>query len=183
MSEKRDPERVVREIKRKTPQQVTSMNQQSQRRKLRLSGPGGRILTQIVAMVLVALVVGGLALFAQYRTAYEQQRGRLQEIAQSQARLIEGISLHHERLGLSEDPERGFQVILEELRTMHARFTGFGATGEFAFAELSESQIVFLLSHRHSDLHTPSPLPIDSDLAEPMRRALSGESGTVVGPD
>ncbi|MEJ2236550.1 MAG: hypothetical protein P8X67_21825, partial [Syntrophobacterales bacterium] len=37
--------------------------------------------------------------------------------------------------------------------------------------------------HRHFDLDQPKSVPQGSDLAEPMRRALSGLSGTVVGLD
>jgi hypothetical protein len=40
-----------------------------------------------------------------------------------------------------------------------------------------------VLSHRHSDLDKPEPVPFGSNLAQPMRRALSGQSGTVIGPD
>ena len=159
------------------------MNKQSERRKLRLIGPGGRILTQIVAMVLVALVVGGLALIAQYRTAYEHQRGHLLEMARSQARLIEGMVRHHELLGLDEEPGGAFEVTLDELRSVHAQFTKFGYSGEFILAERSEDQIVFLLSHRRADVGTPSPLPFDEALAQPAHRVLSGESGTMVGLD
>ena len=43
--------------------------------------------------------------------------------------------------------------------------------------------IVFLLSHRHYDLENPKPVPFDSNLAEPMRLALQGKSGTVIGND
>jgi hypothetical protein len=39
------------------------------------------------------------------------------------------------------------------------------------------------LNHRHYDLNNPQPVPWDSKLAEPMRLALSGQSGTVVGLD
>ena len=41
----------------------------------------------------------------------------------------------------------------------------------------------FLLSHRHSDVVTPRPVPFDSGLAQPMRLALSGQSGTIIGLD
>ena len=44
-------------------------------------------------------------------------------------------------------------------------------------------QIVFLLRHRHSELDQPEPVPFESELAEPMRPALSGKSGTMVGLD
>jgi signal transduction histidine kinase len=38
--------------------------------------------------------------------------------------------------------------------------------------------MVFLLRHRHYDLDEPLPIPIRGDHGEPMRRALSGQSGT-----
>jgi hypothetical protein len=46
-----------------------------------------------------------------------------------------------------------------------------------------KNDIVFLLSHRHYDLENPKPIPWDSKLAEPMRQALSGKSGTIIGLD
>jgi signal transduction histidine kinase len=42
---------------------------------------------------------------------------------------------------------------------------------------------VWLLRHRHAGVATPTPIPFRSEFAEPMRRALGGESGTVVGLD
>jgi PAS domain S-box-containing protein len=69
------------------------------------------------------------------------------------------------------------------MRDAHKGFKGFGETGEFTLARLEQDQIVFLLSHRHYDLEDPQPVPFSSELAEAMRRALSGESGTVVGLD
>ena len=58
-----------------------------------------------------------------------------------------------------------------------------GRRGEFTLAWREGDQIVFLLRHRHSDLDNPRPVPFDSELAEPMRRALSGQSATVIGLD
>jgi len=43
--------------------------------------------------------------------------------------------------------------------------------------------MIFLLAHRYYDLDDPKPVPWDSKLAEPMRLALSGKSGTIVGLD
>ena len=69
------------------------MTHRRKRLRFRVSGPGRRILVQIVAMALVAVVVGGLVLLAQYRTAYDQERGRLLGIAQSQGMSISASSL------------------------------------------------------------------------------------------
>ena len=51
-----------------------------------------RILALILIMTAVAGGVAGIALFALYETAFEQQRGRLIETAQSQARLMEAVA-------------------------------------------------------------------------------------------
>jgi signal transduction histidine kinase len=65
----------------------------------------------------------------------------------------------------------------------HKHYKGFGETGEFTLARTHGKDIFFLLSHRHYDLDHPKPVPFDSELAEPMRRALKGFSGTVVAHD
>ncbi len=49
--------------------------------------------------------------------------------------------------------------------------------------KLKADQIVFLLRHRHSTLPKPDPVSFDSQLAEPMRQALQGHSGTLIGLD
>jgi len=72
---------------------------------------------------------------------------------------------------------------LDQLRAAHERFEVFGETGEFTLARLSGDFIEFLIRHRHDDLDNPEPVALGSGLAEPMRRALAGESGTVVGLD
>jgi hypothetical protein len=44
-------------------------------------------------------------------------------------------------------------------------------------------EIVFLMTLRHQDAPREGAVRLSSALAEPMRRALSGESGTLVGLD
>ncbi len=153
-------------------------------------GPRRRVVVQIIALVVVALVVGGVALVTQYWTGIDQQRERLSEVAQSQARLIEAITSHHLGvLGASPTAEpdavaaEAFQVTLDELRRAHSEFQGFGETGEFTLATLQGDQIVFLLSHRHEDVSPGGSLPVGEGLGEPMEAALRGRSGTMIGTD
>jgi PAS domain S-box-containing protein len=141
-----------------------------------------RLTLLVVIMTVVATSVGASALAILYETAFEQQRQRLVETAKSQARLMEAVARFDQTY--NRNYTRGARAAtIEQIRDAHANDSGFGDTGEFTLAWRDGNDIVFLLRHRHSRLETPAPVPFQSDLAEPMHRALSGQSGTVVGPD
>ncbi|MEE8202070.1 MAG: PAS domain S-box protein [Candidatus Acidoferrales bacterium] len=141
------------------------------------------VLLLTLIMAAVSLGAAGIALFTLYEAAFEQQRARLVETAQSQARLMEAVARFDAQHSTEDVPGGAFAATLSQIREAHQRFRGFGETGEFVLAKQEGEQIVFLLSHRHFDLDRPRPVPLASELAEPMRRALAGEAGTVVGLD
>jgi PAS domain S-box-containing protein len=141
----------------------------------------------ILVMTMVVVCVTGVELYVLYRAAFEQQRERLIETAQGRARLLEAM-LRHETEEVSELVEDAAHLdpltaTLNQVRAGHEKFRGFGETGEYTLARLEHDRIVFLLNHRHFDLENPQDVPLASDFAEPMRRALSGGSGTIVGLD
>ena len=142
-----------------------------------------RILLLIIIMIVIATAVTGIALLTLYETAFEQECERLVETAQSQARMLEAVARFDSQYSTDDIPGGSFAATLSQIRDAHEHFKGFGETGEFTLAKREGDLIVFLLSHRHYDLENPDPVSFDSEIAEPMRRALSGESGTVVGLD
>jgi PAS domain S-box-containing protein len=137
----------------------------------------------IVACLLVMLTVAAVL----YQTDFNEHRQALRITAQSQARLIESVArydLRHAREAHAGDPDYdSFTATLSQLYEAHERYAGFHETGEFTLARREDDRIVFLLRHRHDTLERPPPVALNSELAEPMRRALNGESGTVVGLD
>ncbi|MBW2195679.1 MAG: PAS domain S-box protein [Deltaproteobacteria bacterium] len=141
-----------------------------------------RLFLLICIMVTACLSVGGIAIFLLYRTAFEEERVRLVETAQSQARLIEAVA-RFDSLYSRDYPEGPEQATLSQIIDAHSEYKGFGKTGEFTLARRKEDKIVFLLRHRHAGLQNPKPILFSSQLAEPMRQALLGLSGTVVGLD
>ncbi len=141
-----------------------------------------RFLLLILTMAVVTLVAVGIGTKLLYDTAFEEQRARLIDTAQSQARLMEAIA-RHDIIFERQTPGGPEAATLSQIVDAHERYPGFGETGEFVLARLEEGQIVFLLSHRHAEVTYPTPVPFDSDFAEPMRLALRGESGSVVGLD
>jgi two-component sensor histidine kinase len=145
-------------------------------------GERKRVISLILILVTSCVIVAGLAMFMLYRAALEEQRARLVETAQSQARLIEAMARFDARYS-KDYPGGPDQATLSQIVDAHNQYRGFGETGEFTLARRQGAHIVFLLRHRHFDLESPKPVPFNSELAEPMRRALSGLSGTVVGLD
>jgi signal transduction histidine kinase len=149
---------------------------------LRLLSGSRRLIALTLIMAGVVIAVAALVFYVLYTAAIEEERERLVETAQSQARLIEAIA-RFDSVYSSEYPGGSEAATLNQIIDAHERYKGFGETGEFTLAKLEGDNIVFLLSHRHFDLENPQNVPMDSEVAEPMRRALNGLSGTVIGFD
>jgi len=144
--------------------------------------PRKRILLLIFIMFSIVLVVETITIGILYQTAIAEEKSRLKEAAKSQARLIEAVARFDEVYSRNY-PYGARQTTLNQIKDAHSRYAGFGTTGEFTLSKRENAQIVFLLSHRHHDLNNPKPIPWNSGLAEPMRMALSGKSGTMIGRD
>ncbi|MBW2617612.1 MAG: PAS domain-containing protein, partial [Deltaproteobacteria bacterium] len=129
-----------------------------------------------------SIIVTGLTSYFLYHAALNEGRERLVETATSQARLIEAVARFDAKY--SQDyPEGTIEATLSQIREAHARHKHFGRTSEFTLAKRVGDDVVFLLRHYPSGLDERKPVPFSSELAEPMRRALSGQSGTVIGLD
>ena len=133
-------------------------------------------------MTVVAAGIGVAAITILYQVALDEERSRLIETAQSQARLMEAVARFDELYSINY-PEGSKAATIAQIKDAHERYLGFGETGEFTLAQRVGDEIIFVLRHRHLDMDKPQPVPFDSNYAEPMRRALSGQSGTTIGLD
>ncbi len=141
------------------------------------------LLSSIGIMVGVSLAVAGITMVVLYQAALDVHKERLQEVVLSRARLIAAVGRFDAQFSQNVLPGGPREATLSKVVDAHENFPGFGETGEFVLARREGDQIVWLLRHRHGDLAVPRPTPLDGALAEPMRRALRGEFGTVVGLD
>jgi len=142
------------------------------------------ILLLTLIMTLVSLTVGGVAIGLLYQAAFEQQRNHLQEVVQGQARLVESVAQFDALYSQAIYPGGSFAATLSQIRLAHDRHDHFGESGNFLIGRNQNHHIEFLLNRRTGDDITAlPPVPWDSDIAEPMRRALSGESGIMEGLD
>ncbi len=141
------------------------------------------LLFSIGIMAAISLSTAAIAIYVMHDAGFRFHRARLNEVVQSRARIIEAMARFDSSFSADDVPGGAEAATLSQVVEAHENFEGFGETGEFVLARAEGHEIVWLLKHRHEDAEMPDPIPLDSRVAEPMRRALYGESGTVVGLD
>ncbi len=134
-------------------------------------------------MAAATLIVTALSISSLYLAAVEQYRLRLADVAQYQASLIETIAEFGRRANADADSAAIQAMTLEQIDLAQRAFQGFGKSGEIMLARQRGDEIEFIMSRRHESAATPRPIPFDGKWAEPMRRALSGESGVIAALD
>ncbi len=138
-----------------------------------------RVLYILVAiMTVLSMVIGGVAIGVLHQTAMRHAGSELTAAVKTQARLIDAIA-RFDRAFTSDFPAGADKATIAQIRDAFATYNGFGETGEFVVGKRDGKSIVFILRQRNIQLEKPAPVPIDSTLAEPMRLALAGRSGTI----
>jgi len=133
------------------------------------------MMTAVTVSTVVAITV-------LYHTAFKQERAHLIQNADDQAHLIDAVARfdreHHEGdLAASETATLG------QIESAFDHYPSDAQTAEIAVAQRIGDRIVYVVTHGRVAGGTVDPIPFDSHLAEPMRRALSGESGSMIGLD
>lgn len=136
----------------------------------------------IAVIVLMVILISAISIYRLYNIGFEEQKKRLIEIVKSEAVMIDIMTKHemndhkYTKKGIEEE-------VMGNLMSAHKQFLGFGKTGEYTLAKLQGDKITFLLRHRHNEVNRMNSISINSKLAEPMRRALNGKSGSLIGLD
>lgn len=140
------------------------------------------VYSQLSAILFVGLATMAVAVIILYNVVFNQTAERLQELVKNQANLMSSIA-QFDKQHSRDFPGGWMQGTLTQIKLAHERYEGFGQTGEFAVARKEGDNIRFILSHRHADKLSFQTIPLNAKNAEPMQRALRGESGLIVGRD
>lgn len=127
----------------------------------------------LIHQAIISTIVAGIGFSILYRTAIVEQKQRLIVTAKSQARLIESI------IDTADSEKEAFQIVRRSYDKLH----GLPNTGEFVLVKRKGDEIVFLLQKKHDRHQNTERIPWESNVAEPMRKALSGKSGVITGLD
>jgi len=120
-----------------------------------------------------ALVGTGLSLWMLHASSRRQQEQLLAQEVNGRLRLLETIIVANHG-----DHEK----TLKEFAKFNAKYSRLGATGEITLACRDQDGLRFLLQ-KYPDAPSFLPASGGTNIAEPMRKALEGKTGTLVSKD
>jgi diguanylate cyclase (GGDEF)-like protein/PAS domain S-box-containing protein len=137
----------------------------------------------LLALMVCVAVLSVLAMaWMLYREAIEEHRWWLETLLREEASLISAVD-RIDREHLQQRPGDSLRPTLSRLIQAREQTGEFGQTGEVVIGRRKGGEIEFLLGRNFDDVHTPAHIQADSIAAEPMRRALAGETGSLIGSD
>lgn len=141
------------------------------------------LLSSIGIISITAALVTAVSIIFLYRAAFDQERERLLQVVKVQERIIEAMAAFDAEHSPAYPGGPG-AATLRQVRQAYGGHHGSENVGEFVIIRREGNVIVPLLHyHGPASPDEPKTIPFDCDSAEPMRRALSGESGSWIGPD
>lgn len=133
-------------------------------------------------MLFVGLSIGVCIFLVLYNTAFNQISSQLVTTVESQKAIMTSMAISSEEKSSNLLTDWRLET-LSQIQSAYQNFNSFGETGEFIVAERDQDDIRFIFRQRHSNTTTPQSISFKSELAEPMRRALNGLSGTIIALD
>jgi PAS domain S-box-containing protein len=148
------------------------------------SGDQMRILFLSIAMMAaVSLIVLVLVIGLLYRNDLQTKQRVLQAMVAGQARMIEAVARFDAENSEDSHLDGAAGATIGQAVDAYSRLGGFGDTGEFVLGRREGDTITFLMDFRFPAEGVRKRVPLTTERAEPMRRALAGESGWIIGPD
>ncbi|MEO5338574.1 MAG: PAS domain-containing sensor histidine kinase [Magnetospirillum sp. WYHS-4] len=97
--------------------------------------------------------------------------------------MIESVARFDAKFSTQVHPGGAVWATLGQITGAYLRYKGLGETGEFVLGLRQKDAIVFLSSRENEALPSAPSVEAESELGEPMRRALKGQSGVMVALD
>ncbi len=143
----------------------------------------GRILFHSMgALVSVSVSAAAIAVATLYTVSLDNYKSRLVQLVQRRANLISEAGHSSQQPQPGESSARTGSGDIGLIVDVDGHFSTFDATGEFSIGRLEGGELDWLLRGREIGSDAQRLSDSDTDPSDPMRRAIRGESGTLIGP-
>ena len=149
-----------------------------------------RLIQWGMLLTVLTLLTIGIGSFLLYQEAFRTEEQALQDNLSTQAALIESVAAF-DRVTSPEwssgdgqsRPNGARAATLSQIERAFAASPGLGETGELVLGRQVNGHVQIFLHQRAEPSAPRITIPPLNPAAEPMRRALRGESGTVIAQD
>jgi diguanylate cyclase (GGDEF)-like protein/PAS domain S-box-containing protein len=142
-----------------------------------------QLVLMLALMVGAAVIATVLMAVAFYNETIEEQSWWLDNLLKEEANLISAVARFDREHSQPDHPDGALGAALSQIADAHDQSPEFGVSGEIVMGRQRDGLIVFLQGSRHQTNNRLEPVRMDSVAAEPMRRALAGETGTTIALD
>lgn len=145
-----------------------------------------RFLILVAIMATACLSVAGFMLFSSYRTALDQTRERLHDTAVLNVCILESLAKFNREHQNKWHPSHGIPeaTTIQEFVNANFKYELASRAMEVVIARLEGTEIKFMSRQTGDGISEfTNSISMNSPLADPMRRALLGQSGTMHGLD
>ena len=140
---------------------------------------GNKRILFYLALPACALSITIALFYPLYLYSLAEARERLQNAARAQAAMIDSLSQTMKKQEQQFSSNSHEERLLALISKFYHYTPGFGKTGISMVGFRKENQIHFLFGYSANRQVKPKPVPWESSLAEPMRKALEGKEGTL----
>lgn len=141
------------------------------------------LLLLIATIMATVLTLSGLVFWTLYETDLEAERGHMLEILRHELDFIGAVSSFDKEFSW-DYPGGSRQATLSQIETAVDNEFGYQSGMSFSFGRRDGNQIEYIARNRQQPGNGgPASMPVDSERAEAMRRAVNGHSGTMIGVD
>jgi len=146
-------------------------------------GDRGRFVSLLVIMTTIIFVVTITTILILYETYFQKQREQLITLVNSQKYIYESVARFDSKYSREDNSEGWRGATISQIKEAFSKSKNFGETGEFTLGTLEGNMINFIIESRQGNENSARAVPLDNKNAEPMRRALQGETGVIVDLD
>lgn len=146
-------------------------------------GERRRLALLLAALALVAGITGAVTVTMLYNATVKWQREILQNVAESQVQAITDTEKVERATNPTISNEELLVIISRDLAHHYSQLPDFGATGEVLIGHKQDDYVRYLASSHWQSSSSITAFRAGKHLATPMRKAIDGQRGTLIGPD